>query len=133
MKSTKIKLRATYNNTEWNFVTPDVYKMLYLSDTALLFPCFCMHYTRFGRHKPSPPQQLPLLLQPHVNKYSLIPNSPFPNLLLLPFSFFQPLLPLYVWFSFRYFCRPFARTQLRYILVCLLTKVLVKESWHVSK
>lgn len=33
--------------------------MQYLNDRALLFSCFCMHYTRFRRHKPSPLQQQP--------------------------------------------------------------------------
>lgn len=79
------------------------------------------------------PSAAPLLLQPHINKYSLIPNSSFRNLLLFRCSFcFQLLLCFTLGLSARSLpCAPY--NQLLIHLVCLLTKVLVNASWDVSK
>lgn len=75
--------------------------------------CITLGFEDTNHHPFSSPPPLPLLLQPHINKYSLIPNSSFPNLLLFPCSFcFQLLFCFTLSLSFRSFhwpCAPYTK------------------------
>lgn len=71
--------------------------------------CITLSFEDTNHH----PFSSPPLLQTHINKYSLIPNSSFPNLLLLPRSFcFQLLFCFTLGLSFKSFycsCGPYTK------------------------